>query len=74
MPGRGWIDVERGVFYRRPSGQRESKKRQAPVPPPDRLLAHLRRWKRNGQRFAVEGNGDPVKGIDKAFGAGLGDE
>jgi integrase len=77
--GRGWIDLDRGVFYRRPAGRRETKKRQPPVPLPDRLLAHLRRWKRRGQRFAVEWNGEPVKCVDKAFAkvvaaAGLGDD
>jgi hypothetical protein len=77
--GRGWIDVDRGVFYRRPPGQRETNKRQPPVPLPPQLLAHVRRWKRCGQRFAVEWNGKPVKAIEKAFahavaGAGLGPE
>jgi integrase len=65
--GRGWVDLERGVFYRRPTGVRETKTRRPPVPLPNRLLAHLRRWKRHGQRFAVEWNGDPVKDVDKAF-------
>lgn len=65
--GHGWIDLDRGVFYRRPPGRRETKKRQPPVPIPDQLLAHLRRWKRRGQRFAVEWNGKPVTSIDKAF-------
>jgi integrase len=31
--GRGWIDVARGVFYRRPDGERETKKRKPPGPP-----------------------------------------
>jgi hypothetical protein len=48
--GRGWVDLDRGVFYRRAAGQRETKKRQPPVPLPDQLLAHLRRWKGRGQR------------------------
>jgi integrase len=30
-------------------------------------LAHLRRWKRYGQRFAVEWNGLPVQSVDRAF-------
>lgn len=77
--GRGWIDLDRGVFYRRPVGQRETKKRQPPVPLPGHLLAHLRHWKRRGQRFAVEWNGQPVKSIKRAFAkvvndAGLGDD
>jgi integrase len=75
--GHGWIDVDRGVFYRRPPRQRETNKRQPPVPLPPQLLAHLRRWKRCGQRFVVEWNNKPVKAIEKAFAnaaadAGLG--
>jgi integrase len=65
--GRGWIDLDRGVFYRRAAGARETKKRQPPVPLPPELLAHLRRWHRCGQRFAVEWNREPVKAIKKAF-------
>jgi integrase len=77
--GRGWIDLERGVFYRRPPGKRETKKRQPPVPLPAQLLAHLRRWKRQGQRFAVEWHAEPVRSIRKAFAsvvqdAGLGND
>src|SRR5262249_43758391 len=39
--GRGYIDLERGVFHRRQRGARETKKRQPPARLPDRLLAHL---------------------------------
>ncbi|WP_419696278.1 site-specific integrase [Mesorhizobium muleiense] len=42
--GQGYIDLNRGVFYRRADGQRETKKRQPPVRLPDRLLSHIRRW------------------------------
>jgi integrase len=56
VSGGGYVDLDRGVFYRRPAGKRETKKRQPPVPLPPQLLAHLRRWKRQGQRFAVEWN------------------
>jgi integrase len=65
--GRGWIDADKGIFFRRPSGLRETKKRRPPIPLPRRLLAHLRRWKRLGQRYAVEWNGTAVKDCDKAF-------
>ena len=67
--GRGWIDTERGVFYRRPAGQRETKKRRPPIRLPDRLLAHLRRWEAKGLGSPVEWNGHPVKDVDKAFRA-----
>ena len=67
VAGAGYIDLERGIFYRRPAGRKETKKRQPPVPLPRRLLVHLRRWQRLGQRYCVEFNGAPIKGISKAF-------
>src|SRR5262249_21063336 len=67
--GRGWIDVARGVFYRRPEGERETKKRKPPVPLPPELHGHVGRWKRRGPRFAVEWLGEPVSSIKKAFRA-----
>jgi integrase len=67
VAGAGYIDLERGIFYRRPAGRKETKKRQPPVPLPRRLLAHLRRWQRLGQRYCVEFNGASIEGVDKAF-------
>src|SRR5262245_55833316 len=67
--GRGWIDVVRGVFYRRAEGELETKKRKPPVPLPPELHGHLRRWKSRGQQFAVEWLGKPVSSIKKAFRA-----
>lgn len=68
--GRPWIDLERGVFYGRP-GSNQSKKRQPTIVVPRRLLAHLRRWHANGQRFVVEFNRHPITSIDKAFAANV---
>jgi integrase len=65
--GHGYIDIERGIFYRRPAGAAETKKRRPPVPLPARLLTHVRRWQRLGQRFCVEWNGSAVHDVDKAF-------
>lgn len=67
--GRGWIDLEHGVFYRRAQGRAESKKRQPPVRLPPRLLAHLRRWKRLrlANQSVVEWQGRAVGRINKAF-------
>jgi integrase len=48
----GWVDLERGVLYRRGTAQKETRKRQPPVRIPPRLLAHLRRWKRHDEGMA----------------------
>lgn len=79
--GKPYIDLEAGLFYRKPPGARQTKKRQPPVPLPDRLVAHLTRWERKGlsKAFVVEWNEQPVKRIHKAFRAarvkaGLGDD
>ncbi len=81
-PGQGFLDLERGVFFRRRGGAKVTKKRQPPVRLPDRLLAHFRRWRRRpeppiaaepgrkiSERFAVEFNGKPIGHINKAFRA-----
>ena len=65
--GRPYVDLERGIFYRRPEGGRETNKRRPAIPLPRELLAHLRRWKRNGARYVVEWNGRPVTWINAVF-------
>ncbi|WP_428031544.1 tyrosine-type recombinase/integrase [Ancylobacter sp.] len=40
----GWIEIERGLIYRRGTGERETKKRRPPARIPHRLLPHLERW------------------------------
>jgi integrase len=71
--GRGWVDLDRGVFHRRAEGARRTKKRQPPVRMPDRLLAHLRRWHRLGisKHAVVEWNGKPVRSVRKGFAAAV---
>jgi integrase len=66
-PGRPYFDLDRGLYYRRPESAAETKKRRPTVPIPPRLLAHLRRWKRLGLKYAVEWNGRPVKRVDESF-------
>ncbi|MBF0677836.1 MAG: site-specific integrase [Devosia sp.] len=68
-PDHGFIDLERGVWTRKASSKVATKKRQPPIPLPTHLLAHLRRWHRSGQTFAVEFNGRRVENISKAFRA-----
>ena len=63
--GHGHVDLEAGVFFRKPPGARQNKKSQPPAPIPPRLLPHIRRWVRLGisRQFLVEWNGKPVKSV-----------
>jgi integrase len=63
---RGYIDLDQGLFIPQP-GRIETNKRQPSVRLPRRLLAHLRRWKKKGQRYVVEWNGKPVARMDFGF-------
>jgi integrase len=67
--GRGYVDLDRGMLYRRAPGTPETNKRQRPVRLPDRLLAHIRRWKRRGisLRAVVEFNDEPIVKVNKGF-------
>jgi integrase len=67
--GRSFVDLDNGIFYRLAEGQRETNKRQPPVPIPPRLLAHLRRWHAKGiaRDYVVEWNRLPVKSVKTAF-------
>lgn len=66
-PGRPFIDLKSGIFYRRPEEAAETKKKRPSIQVPDRLLAHMRRWQRIGARYAVEFNGKPVKRVQIGF-------
>ena|SRR5712664_2085168 len=60
--GRGYVDLERGIFKRKPDNKKATSKRQPTVPIPPRLLAHMRRWKRLGisKHSVIEFNGKPI--------------
>lgn len=68
-PDHGFVDLERGVWTRKASSRTATNKRQTTIPLPSNLLAHLKRWRRSGQTFAVEFNGQQVGNISKAFRA-----
>jgi integrase len=72
--GRSFVDLERGIFYRKAIGKRASKKRQTPAPVPPRLLAHLRRWKDRKLIVTcfVEFNGKPVASVKRGFRTAVG--
>ena len=69
-PSSGWIDLDRGLFYRRGADEAETKKRRPPVKLPDRLVAHMRRWQRIGvsRTHLIEFNG-PISDISEGFRA-----
>ena len=68
-PGRSFVDLDRGIFYRLAEGRRATKKRQSPTPLPPRLLAHVRRWACLGtvNDYFVEWNGKPVCSIKVGY-------
>jgi hypothetical protein len=62
---RGYVDLERGIFRRKPDNKKATSKRQPTVPIPPRLLAHIRRWKRTGisRNSVIEYKGEPISRI-----------
>jgi integrase len=71
--GKSFVDLETGIFNRRAVGKRATTKRQTPVPLPNRLLAHLRRWSRLGiaKSHFVEWNGKPVASVKTGFASAV---
>jgi integrase len=67
--GRGYVDLDNGIFKRKPDEKKATSKRQPTVPIPPRLLAHMRRWKRLGisQRTVIEFNGKPVCNVREGW-------
>ncbi|MEY9127004.1 integrase [Bradyrhizobium yuanmingense] len=72
-PGRSFVDLGSGIFYRLAIGKRATTKRQTPVPLPSRLLAHLRRWSRLGisKSHFVEWNGKPIASVKTGFASAV---
>lgn len=67
--GRGWVDTNHGVFYRRAIGKKRTNKRQPSIRIPPRLLSHVRRWHQLNQsrESLIEWRGQPVQRIAQAF-------
>jgi integrase len=67
--GRAYVDLPRGMFYRLAIGKRATNKRQPPIPLPQQLLAHMRRWARIGvaDDYFVTWHGKPVRSVKKGF-------
>lgn len=67
--GRGWVDLEHGIFHRAAAGERTTNKRKPTVRLPAPLLAHLRRWRsrRPDDRYVVQWGGKPVGSVKRAW-------
>jgi integrase len=67
--GRGYVDLESGIFKRKPDNKEATSKKQPTVPLPPRLLAHMRRWKRLGisNHSVIEWQGRPVSVVKEAW-------
>jgi integrase len=73
--GKGFADLEAGIFYRKGQGVAATNKRQPTVRLPGRLLAHMRRWHAKGisRQAVVEYDSKPVASVKKAFGRAAAD-
>ncbi len=56
----GWVDLAKGDLHRKASTEAETKKRAPSVPLGNRLLQHMRRWRRLTSRYVIECYGRPV--------------
>ena len=63
-----WVDLDKGMIYRRGRGERETTKRRPVVKLPRRLLAHMRRWRemdksgKSGVLTVLHHGGEPISG------------
>lgn len=64
-----WVDLERGILYRRGTAERDHhNKRRPPARLPGRLLGHLRRWRKMDlRREAVLREADPTARLIKVI-------
>jgi integrase len=67
LPGRGFVDLDSGLFHRLAADAIETDKRRPTIRVPIRLLGHMRRWHANGARHLIEFDHLPVASIKKAF-------
>ena len=77
----GHVDVERGILYRRGSGERETNKRRPPVQISGKYLRFMERWKKQDEKLGIfnviHHRGQPITKMKRAWAsvvevAGLG--
>lgn len=56
-----WVDLDKGMIYRRGRGERDTTKRRPVVKLPRRLLAHMRRWRRMDAVKSGAKYSDPIR-------------
>lgn len=66
-PGRSFMDMERGLFYRLAEGKQQTNKRQPPVRISQGLMPHLKRWARTDSDFIVTFKGKPLASVKNSF-------
>lgn len=68
-PGRGWVDLDHGVFHRHGDGNVETDKRQPTVKISPRLAAHLKRWREQDDAagYVVTYDGAPIESVKTAL-------
>lgn len=80
-PTQAWVDLDKGMVYRRGRAERESKTKRRPVVKlPPRLLTHMRRWDRLDRELKpipaaiIHHGGQPISGkIRRGFAACVAD-
>jgi len=67
----GWFDLGTGVLHRRGSQTRSSKKKQPPARIHERLLPHLRCWRKTDEArgivHVIHYDGQPVKRVKRSW-------
>jgi integrase len=75
----GWIDLPRGLIYRRGDDERRTSKRRPPVPIPQKLAGHFHRARKLTVIHVIEWESKPILKERRAWNsarelAGLGDD
>ena len=71
--GRGYVDLEAGIFKRKADNKVATSKRQPTVPLPPRLLAHMRRWQRLGisNHSVIEWQGRGISVVKESWASAI---
>lgn len=66
-PGRSFMDMDRGLFYRLAEGKKATNKRQPPVPIPRGLMPHLKRWAKTDSDYIITFKGKSLASVKTSF-------